>query len=93
MLAERLPSEGITGEAFNFGPKQPLSVLEVVAQVLAAMGRSDLTPVILGEAQHEIPRQYLDCAKAHGRLGWQPRYTFDEGLRETIAWYREFLAR
>jgi len=93
MLAEQLPGDGITGEAFNFGPKQPLSVLEVVAQVLAALGRSDIKPVVLGEAQHEILRQYLDCTKAHTRLGWQPTYAFDEGLRETIAWYREYLAR
>lgn len=93
MLAEQLPGDGITGEAFNFGPKQPLSVLEVVAHVLSALDRTDIQPVILGEAQHEILRQYLDCTKAHTRLGWQPTYAFDEGLRETIAWYREFLAR
>lgn len=91
-LAEHLPGEGITGEAFNFGPQEPLSVLEVVARVLRQMGREDLQPVIQAQAVHEIPRQYLDCAKAGERLGWRPGYTFEEGLQETVAWYREHLA-
>lgn len=88
-LAERLPGEGVTGEAFNFGPQQPLSVLEVVDAILAVLDRRDLVPVILNEAQHEITRQYLDGSKARDRLGWQPRFTFEQGLRETVAWYRD----
>jgi CDP-glucose 4,6-dehydratase len=92
LLAERIPGEGITGEAFNFGPQQPLSVLAVVDHVLAALGRPDLRPVVLGDAQHEILKQYLDCSKAKARLGWEPTLAFEDGLRETVAWYREFLA-
>jgi CDP-glucose 4,6-dehydratase len=92
-LAERLPEPGIVGETFNFGSETPLSVLEVVARVLAALGRPDLKPVILNEAQQEIHRQYLDCAKARTRLGWGPTCSFDEGLVETIEWYRAWLAR
>lgn len=90
-LAEALPGAGVTGEAFNFGPQEPLSVLEVVDRILAAMGRTDLAPVILNEAAHEIPRQFLDGAKARERLGWAPGYSLDQGLAETIAWYREHL--
>lgn len=90
-LAESLPGDGITGEAFNFGPHQPLSVLDVVAQILTEMDRGDLRPVVQNEARHEIQRQYLDCTKATTRLGWRPAYSFEEGLRETVRWYREFL--
>jgi CDP-glucose 4,6-dehydratase len=88
LLAEHLPASGVTGEAFNFGPEQPLSVLEVVDRVLVAMGRPDLQPVILNQATYEIREQYLDCAKARERIGWRPRFTFDQGLRETVEWYR-----
>jgi CDP-glucose 4,6-dehydratase len=90
-LAERVPGDGFTGEAFNFGTETPLSVIEVVDRILAAMGRTDLAPVVLAEATHEIPKQYLDCTKARTRLGWTPRRTFEEGLRETVAWYRAWL--
>lgn len=87
-LAERMPGDGITGEAFNFGVEKPSSVLEVVTAILAAAGRSDLEPEILNAAKHEIPAQWLDCSKAHDRLGWQARWTLERGLAETVLWYR-----
>ncbi|MEP6999828.1 MAG: NAD-dependent epimerase/dehydratase family protein, partial [bacterium] len=40
LLAERMPGDGITGEAFNFGTETPLTVLEVADRVLAAMNAS-----------------------------------------------------
>ena len=90
-LAERLPGEGFSGEAFNFGVEKPLSVLEVVQEILAATGRTDLEPDVRSEAQHEIPAQWLDCTRAHERLGWNPRYTLAQGLSETVAWYKDWL--
>jgi CDP-glucose 4,6-dehydratase len=89
-LAERLPEPGLTGEAFNFGTETPLSVLEIVDVLLKLMGR-DLEPTILNEATREIREQYLDCAKAKRLLGWEARHTLEDGLRETIAWYEEWL--
>ncbi len=91
-LAERVPGDGVSGEAFNFGTETPLSVREVVDRILAFMKRADLEPRILNEATHEIPKQYLDCTKARTRFGWKPGFSFEDGLRETVAWYREWLA-
>jgi CDP-glucose 4,6-dehydratase len=85
-----MPEPGLTGEAFNFGTETPLSVLEVVDVLLGLMGR-ELEPTILNEATREIREQYLDCAKAKRVLGWEPRHTLEAGLRETIAWYEEWL--
>lgn len=91
-LAEHLPSEGAVGEAFNFGTETPLSVVQVVEKILEVMKRTDLQPTILNEATHEIPAQYLDCTKARERLSWKPPRTLEEGLGETIEWYRGWLA-
>jgi CDP-glucose 4,6-dehydratase len=90
-LAERMPDPAATGEAFNFGAEQPLSVLELVEKVLAMADASHLEPRILDEASREILRQHLDCTKARRVLGWKPRFSLEEGLRETIAWYRAWL--
>lgn len=90
-LAGRMAAQPIAGEAFNFGNERPYTVLEVVERILAFMGRPDLRPVILNEASGEIPNQYLDCTKARQMLEWKPRYTFEAGLTETVAWYRERL--
>lgn len=91
-LAERMHEPEFHGEAFNFGTEQPLSVVELVALISKLMSRADLAPVIQNEASHEIPRQFLDCSKARARLDWRPRRTLDQGLRETIEWYRKALA-
>jgi hypothetical protein len=53
---------------------------------------ADLPPVVLNEANHEIPRQYLDCSKARHCVAWHPRRTLEQELRVTIEWYRKALA-
>lgn len=90
-LAEHLEDERFHGEAFNFGTETPMSVLEVVERLLQAMGRTDLEPEVLGQASHEILRQYLDCTKARSMMDWAPLYTMDEALAETITWYTRHL--
>jgi CDP-glucose 4,6-dehydratase len=91
-LAERLGEPRFHGEAFNFGTEQPMSVLGLVELILGLMRREDLEPIVLNEASHEIPKQFLDCTKARKWLGWRPERTLDQGLRETIDWYRRALA-
>ena len=93
LLAEKLATAtDFAGEAFNLSYEQPLTVLELVARLLALL-ETDLTPLVLNEASHEIRAQYLSSAKARERLGWRPEHSLDDGLRRTVEWYREFLAR
>ena len=87
-LADAMGDERFHGQAFNFGTETPLSVLELVGMIARAVGRTDLPPLIQNQATHEIPRQYLDCSKARSWLGWRPRWTLEQGLAETLAWYR-----
>lgn len=89
-LAENLPDETLNGEAFNFGYGEPLTVIELVNEILEVMGKPYLEPVILNEASNEILNQYLDCSKAQRLLNWRPQYSRQEGLRRTIAWYEEY---
>jgi len=90
-LAEQLDREEVQGQVFNFAPERPVSVLELVRLIGQRMGREDLEPLVLGTAKAEIDRQYLSAAKARRILGWQPQYTLEQGLDETIDWYRAFL--
>ena len=90
-LAERLPDDACIGQGFNFGNEEPLSVIEIVDLILEHADRSDLRPVILDEATSEIRKQYLDGTKAKSVLGWKPLYTLEDGLRQTIEWYSEWL--
>lgn len=91
-LAKHLDEPKVRGEAFNFGMDAPKSVMEIVQAIIEVSDPPMLEPVVLDEASNEIEAQYLDSSKARRVLGWQPRYSLREGLRETTAWYREFLS-
>jgi CDP-glucose 4,6-dehydratase len=91
-LAEAMASNpDLRGHAFNFSVELPLTVTEVVARISLAIG-STLEPVIMGDASHEIPQQFLSAAKAREQLAWQPIFSLDEGMRRTVDWYRAFFA-
>ncbi len=90
-LAEHLGEPGVGGAAFNFGMDGPKSVLEMVQAIIAVSDYPELEPTVLADAPHEIQAQYLDSSKAHRMLDWAPRYSLEDGLREALEWYREFL--
>ncbi len=90
VLAEHLATDpSLGGQAFNFSNEIQVTVRELVDRILGQM-ESDLEPEVRNEATHEIRHQYLSAAKAREILGWKPLVTLDEGLRRTIAWYRDF---
>lgn len=92
LLAEQLASRPeLRGEAFNFSNELQVTVSELVQSILLAMD-SDLEPDVRNEASNEIRYQYLNAAKARELLDWAPLFSLDQGLQNTIKWYREFFA-
>jgi CDP-glucose 4,6-dehydratase len=90
-LAQCMDDKALHGHAFNFSNEIQVTVLELCERILAAMGRKDLRPRVLAEAKNEIKHQYLSAKKARERLGWEPRWSLDEGLAETVRWYKAHL--
>jgi len=86
-LAEHF-SEKTIGEAFNFGTGKPVSVLELY-DTIAKLINTDARPKILGKAENEIDKQYLDISKVKRFFSWSPKYTLEQGLKETIQWYKK----
>ncbi|MBT4512986.1 MAG: NAD-dependent epimerase/dehydratase family protein [Chloroflexi bacterium] len=90
LLAEKLAtSPQLSGEAFNFSNERPVSVIELVQDILQLMA-SDMEPIIENEAANEILQQYLSADKARQVIGWHPIFNLDEGLKRTISWYEDF---
>ena len=89
-LAEQMDRKEVLGEAFNFSNELQISVRGMVDRVLKLMGKSHLEPVVLNRANNEIKHQYLSADKARKMLGWESKYPLEEGLKETIEWYKNF---
>ncbi|MDQ2900199.1 MAG: GDP-mannose 4,6-dehydratase [Acidobacteriota bacterium] len=87
-IAEFLHRDDVRGEAFNFGPARPFQVREIVDTLRGLMHREDLEPILLDEARAEIRDQYVSSSKAEKLLNWKPVYTLEDGLSESVEWYR-----
>ncbi len=92
-LAENLDRKEIRGEAFNFGTEKPISVKDLVVKIAQLSGKPEIKPKILGQARNEIDRQYLSTEKVKKFLGWSPKYSLDNGLREAIEWYKNYFSK
>ena len=90
VLAEALDRKEIAGQSFNFGNDKPIKVLEIVRLIQTLMNKEKIKPKILNTAKGEIKDQFLDSSKSRRILKWKPRYTLEQGLRETIEWYKNF---
>lgn len=89
LLAENLYHPEVIGGAFNFGTGEPVSVLDVFKRIVNITGKNT-TINILGKAKNEIDRQYLCIDKVKKLLNWKPKYSLNDGLKETIDWYQEY---
>ena len=81
-------SKGEPGQSYNIGGGLELSNKEITERVLAAMGVdwSKVTPV---EDRKGHDRRYsVDDSKLRA-MGYEPQHKFEDGLAETIAWYKE----
>ncbi len=80
---------GREGEVYNIGGGCEMQNLDVAKLILKALGRSeDLIQFVTDRPGHDL-RYAINCEKLDGDLGWKPRVKFDQGLADTIAWYRE----
>ena len=82
----------LNGHAFNFSNEIQLNVLDLTLQISRLMEREDLAPIILNEVRNEIKHQYLSAEKARSVLGWEPKFSLDDGLSRTIDWYRNAIS-
>lgn len=81
--------KGREGEVYNIGGNCSLPNLEVVRKILKATGRpEDLIRFVTDRPGHD--RRYaLSSEKIMRETGWSPQVAFNEGIQQTVAWYRE----
>ena len=81
--------KGRTGEIYNIGGGTELTNQELTDRLLRACGAGRDSVEMVEDRKAHDRRYSLDSTKIAEELGYAPQITFDAGLAETIAWYRD----
>jgi len=90
LLATRAPAARVAGQVFNVGCGQSVSVNDLWEQIRQLAG----VPVLPRYAEGrpgDVRNSLASINKARELVGYQPVVDFGEGLRQTVAYYRESL--
>src|SRR5690348_14365044 len=83
------PAEQVVGEVFNVGSDEERSILQNAATVLATLGKPESMIAFVPDRLGHVRRHAVNSAKLRARLGWAPQVTFEDGIAQAIAWYRD----
>jgi nucleoside-diphosphate-sugar epimerase len=78
----------LLGEMINVGCGTPISVNDLATVIAKELG-SPLHPVYQSARTGDLEHSFADLGKAKSLLNFAPIVPFDQGLRRTVAWYRE----
>jgi dTDP-glucose 4,6-dehydratase len=82
---------GKVGEVYNIGGECERTNLQITHALLAALNKPEsLIRYVKDRPGHDL-RYAIDCSKIKQELGWKPLVRFEDGLRDTIAWYQSHL--
>jgi dTDP-glucose 4,6-dehydratase len=85
----RVLMNGRSGEVYNIGGGRELTNNEITALILEAMGADESSiEYVVDRKGHDL-RYSVDWTKINRELGYEPQVKFEEGLRQTIEWYRD----
>lgn len=79
---------GRAGEIYNIGGGTELTNVELTMKILDAMGAGEDMIKRVADRKGHDQRYSVDISKIHNELGYTPQVSFDQGLAETIDWYR-----
>ena len=81
--------KGVIGETYHVGTGVEKSIEQIADIVLDTLGKPDSLKTIVPDRPGHERRYVLDWSKINRELGWEPSIPFDEGVRDTILWYRD----
>lgn len=86
---EAILERGTAGELYNIGSGVELSVEEVTDAILGELSLGPELKSYVPDRPGHDRRYLLNSDKIREQLGWRPRVAWQEGLSETVRWYRE----
>jgi dTDP-glucose 4,6-dehydratase len=87
---------GIPGKQYHVGAEGPQTNRSVIDKICASIDEfcpdlahcptRQLVKSVTDRPGHDV-RYAIDSSRIRNELGWQPKYDFESGLRETVRWY------
>ena len=86
---ESLIMNGQHGQIYNITAWNEISNKTIVEKILTMMGKSDDLIEYVGDRPGHDKRYSIDSSKIQNEIGWNPKFDFDNALKETVSWYLE----
>jgi nucleoside-diphosphate-sugar epimerase len=82
----------VAGQVFNVAVGGRISLLELVS-TLQRILKTDLEPVLGEPREGDVRDSQADIVRARQYLGFEPQVSFEDGLRQTVAWFQATTAK
>ncbi|MGI6447911.1 MAG: dTDP-glucose 4,6-dehydratase [Methanobrevibacter boviskoreani] len=79
--------KGKAGEVYNIGGHNERANIDIVKLILKELDKPESLIKFVSDRLGHDRRYAIDSSKIRRDLGWKPKYTFEEGIIETIHWY------
>jgi dTDP-glucose 4,6-dehydratase len=91
-LSIHAPLKNVKGEVFNIGTGQSLSVIQIAHKVMKVFSLEENNLSFMPERSGQVQKHISSYEKAKELLGFIPEVSFDNGLSQTIIWYKQNMA-
>ncbi|KXY44681.1 dTDP-glucose 4,6-dehydratase [Bacillus mycoides] len=80
--------KGCVGEVYNIGGNNEKTNIDVVEQIIKLLGKTKKDIEFVTDRLGHDRRYAIDAQKMKNEFEWEPKYTFEQGLKETVEWYK-----
>jgi dTDP-glucose 4,6-dehydratase len=81
--------KGRSGQVYNIGGGRELTNIEITHLLLEAMGADESSIEYVEDRKGHDLRYSVDWTKINKELGYEPQVNFEDGIKDTIQWYRD----
>jgi len=80
--------KGKIGETYCVGGNSEKTNMEIVKKILELLGKGEEMIEYVKDRPGHDRRYAIDFSKIKSELGWQPRTSFEDGMKQTVEWYK-----
>ncbi|EEK74324.1 MULTISPECIES: dTDP-glucose 4,6-dehydratase [Bacillus cereus group] len=80
--------KGCVGDVYNIGGNNEKTNVDVVEQIIKLLGKTKKDIEFVTDRLGHDRRYAIDAQKMKNEFEWEPKYTFEQGLKETVEWYK-----